>query len=94
MLGYVYMLCNRYHNVLYTGSTSDLKSRIYQHRLGAIPGFTKKYNVQKLVYFEKLDDVETAISREKTIKGWSRSKKERLILLKNPTWSDLYGELT
>ena len=90
--GYIYILCNSHKNVIYTGFTGNLKERIYQHRSGALPGFTKKYNVYRLVYFEELANIETAELRERVIKGWRRARKEELIVSRNPSWSDLYEE--
>ena len=87
---YVYILTNKTNRVLYTGVTNDLKRRIYEHRNKLADGFTKKYNVHKLVYFDYTTDVRSAISREKQIKGWTRAKKEALIDEFNPEWQDLY----
>ena len=72
---YVYMLTNKTNKVLYTGVTNNLKRRIYEHKNGLVDGFTKKYNVHKLVYFDYTTDVHSAISREKHIKGWSRANR-------------------
>jgi len=77
--------------VLYTGVTNDLTRRIFEHKEKLIPGFTSKYNIDKLVYFEKFDYVEMAISREKQIKGYSRIKKQKLIDSFNQEWIDLYN---
>jgi putative endonuclease len=74
---------------LYTGITNDLERRIYEHKNKLVPGFTAKYNIERLVYFEVTEDVNAAISREKQIKGWLRSKKLALITSMNPTWDDL-----
>ena len=90
---YVYILTNKTNRVLYTGVTNDLKRRIYEHRNKLADGFTKKYNVHKLVYFDYTTDVRSAISREKQIKGWTRAKKEALIDEFNPEWQDLYDVL-
>jgi putative endonuclease len=87
------MMTNATNRVLYTGVTSDLKKRTYQHREGLLPGFTKKYNVKKLVYYETCDDILNAIAREKKIKGWLRKKKTGLIDSFNPGWRDLYNEI-
>ena len=87
---YVYMLTNKTNKVLYTGVTNNLKRRIYEHKNGLVDGFTKKYNVHKLVYFDYTTDVHSAISREKQIKGWTRAKKDVLINEFNPEWQDLY----
>ncbi|HEX3954398.1 MAG TPA: GIY-YIG nuclease family protein [Stellaceae bacterium] len=89
----VYIMTNERHTVLYTGVTSDLKSRVYQHREKLLPGFTKRYNVCKLVYYEAGGDVSGAIEREKQIKAGSRQKKIELINKMNPEWRDLYDGL-
>ena len=86
---YVYMLTNEYNNVLYVGVTNDLKRRVYEHQSRLIEGFTQKYNVHKLVWYECCHDVKDAIAREKQLKGWVRSKKEALIREMNPEWRDL-----
>jgi putative endonuclease len=85
---YIYIMTNR-SGTLYTGVTNDLARRVYEHRNKLIPGFTAKYNITKLVYFEAIDDVRTAIAREKQIKGWLRAKKVALIESVNPSWDDL-----
>jgi putative endonuclease len=90
---YIYILCNIHKNVIYTGCTENLKERVYQHRSGMLSGFTKKYNVHRLVYFEEFDNVHAARLREKVIKGWKRARKNELINSKNPSWCDLYGDL-
>ena len=86
---YVYMLSNWDDSVLYIGVTSNLPKRLYEHRIGLMEEFTKKYNVHKLVYFEQTTDVYSAISREKQLKKWHREKKNALIETKNPEWKDL-----
>ena len=86
---YVYMMTNRHRNVLYTGMTNDLARRVYEHQNHLLPGFTSKYNVDMLVYFEQTGDVKAAIAREKQIKGWSRAKKNALVENLNPDWADL-----
>ena len=86
---YVYILSNWNDSVVYIGVTSNLPKRLYEHRNGLADGFTKKYNVHKLVYFEQTSDVYSALSREKQLKNWSRSKKNFLIEQQNPTWRDL-----
>ena len=91
--GYVYILTNRYNTVLYTGVTSDLKKRVWEHRQKLVEGFTKRYNVEKLVYYEAIDDIASAIAREKQIKAGSRQKKIDLVNGLNPQWRDLYEEL-
>ena len=86
---YVYMLSNWDDSVLYIGVTNDLQRRLYEHRNGLADGFTKKYNVHKLVYFESTTDAYSAISREKQLKNWSRHKKNALVIKRNPEWKDL-----
>ena len=86
---FVYILSNWNDSVVYIGVTSNLPKRLYEHRNGLADGFTKKYNVHKLVYFEQTSDVYATISREKQLKNWSRSKKNTLISHQNPTWRDL-----
>ncbi|WP_427365269.1 GIY-YIG nuclease family protein [Candidatus Caldatribacterium saccharofermentans] len=90
---FVYIMTNPRNTVLYTGVTGDLKRRVWEHKTKAVPGFTARYNVVKLVYFEVFDDPEEAILREKRIKGGSRAKKIALINAFNPQWRDLYEEL-
>lgn len=90
---YVYLLANKYKNVLYTGVTNDLIRRIYEHKSKLVAGFTQKYNVDHLVYYEVCGSIVTAIEREKQIKGWSRKKKLDLISALNPEWNDLYHSL-
>ena len=85
---YVYIL-NSPTGTLYVGMTNDLERRIYQHKHELIDGFTKKYNITRLAYFEETTDVNAAIQREKEIKGWRRSKKISLVKSMNPTWKDL-----
>jgi putative endonuclease len=75
--------------VLYTGVTNDLMRRTYEHKIKTTPGFTKQYNVKRLLYFESFGDISMAIQREKEIKGWSRAKKIKLIETKNRDWNDL-----
>ena len=85
---YVYVMANR-ARTLYTGFTSDLKRRVFEHKQRLMPGFTERYNVTRLVYYEATSDVHSAIAREKQIKGWLRSKKVALIESVNPSWDDL-----
>ncbi|NEP09397.1 MAG: GIY-YIG nuclease family protein [Symploca sp. SIO2C1] len=85
---YVYILTN-YSKTLYTGVTNNLHRRVYEHKKKLIPGFTQKYNINQLVYYEETSEVIEAISREKQIKGWLRAKKIALIESKNPEWFDL-----
>lgn len=89
----VYLLTNQTNTVFYVGVTSDLIARTYQHKNDLIEGFTKKYQVHKLVYFEMFNDVTEAISREKQIKAGSRQKKNDLVKTMNPQWLDLYPDL-
>jgi putative endonuclease len=84
--GYVYILTNRYNTVLYTGVTSDLKKRVWEHKQHLVEGFTKRYNVEKLVYYEAANDIASAIAREKQIKAGSRQKKIDLVNGLNPQW--------
>ncbi|MFW6307875.1 MAG: GIY-YIG nuclease family protein [Campylobacterales bacterium] len=86
----VYILTNKTNRVLYIGVTSYLSKRVYEHKNHLVKGFTSKYNVEKLVHYELYDDIEDAIKREKTLKGWKREKKNRLIEGVNPSYSDLY----
>jgi len=87
-------MTNKKNTVLYTGVTRDLRRRVCEHKTKVIKGFTKKYNIDKLVYYEVSQNVESAIFREKQIKGGSRSKKIKLISNMNPTWDDLYDGLS
>ena len=86
-------MTNKNNAVLYTGVTNDLKRRAYEHKEKLVDGFTKKYNIVKLVYYEVFSDIENAILREKQIKGGSRTKKIELIENMNKEWKDLYDEL-
>ena len=91
---YVYILTNKYCTVLYTGVTSNLVQRIYEHKNHLDKdSFTAKYNVTRLVYFEETSDVRAAIEREKQIKGWNRDRKTSLIMEMNPKWEDLYSRI-
>ncbi len=90
----VYILTNHRHTVLYTGVTSDLLRRVSEHREKRTPGFTSRYNVDKLVFYEVTEDATAAITREKQIKAGSRRKKLDLIAGMNPEWRDLYEELS
>ena len=89
----VYILTNDRHTVLYTGVTRDLKRRVHQHREKLLPGFTRRYNVSKLVYYECTENAATAIAREKQIKAGPRRKKIELIDRFNPQWRQLYDAL-
>ncbi len=90
---YVYLLASKRNGTLYTGITSNLKKRIWEHKNSIIAGFTKKYKVHILVYFEETSDVRSAITREKQLKNWKRKWKLNLIEKNNSTWKDLYYEL-
>ncbi|OGD65846.1 hypothetical protein A2215_00830 [Candidatus Berkelbacteria bacterium RIFOXYA2_FULL_43_10] len=90
---YVYILASGYNGTLYVGVTSDLIKRVYQHKNKLVEGFSNKYNVDKLVYYEPHQDVNEAITREKQIKKWNRTWKVRLIEKSNPEWDDLYQEI-
>jgi putative endonuclease len=90
---YIYLMSNKNNTVIYTGVTNNLKRRVYEHKEKMIDGFTKKYNVDKLVYFEFIDDINSAIQREKQIKAGSRKKKIDLINSINKGWKDLYDEI-
>jgi putative endonuclease len=89
---YIYIITNKYHTVLYTGVTDNLERRILEHKSGKGGTFSSKYHLSKLVYFESGNDIKSAISREKQIKGGSRQKKIELINSMNPGWDDLYEE--
>jgi putative endonuclease len=90
MAYYVYLLASKKHGTLYLGVTNDLVRRVYEHRTKAVEGFTKRYAVDKLVWFEIHDNVEAAITREKELKKCRRDWKIRLIEEQNPEWTDLY----
>ncbi|NVO84035.1 GIY-YIG nuclease family protein [Hymenobacter terrestris] len=89
---YVYLLTNKNKTVLYIGVTNDLQRRVGEHKVGLHPGFTKKYNLHYLVYFESYPDIKAAIAREKQLKAGSRQKKEALIMAENPEWLDLAAD--
>jgi putative endonuclease len=86
---YVYLLTNKSDKVMYVGITNNLERRVHEHKTKVVPGFTEKYNVNKLVYFEETHDVRAAIAREKEIKKWRREKKNNLVVAVNPEWKDL-----
>jgi putative endonuclease len=90
---YVYLMASRKAGTLYLGVTRDLVRRVYQHKAKATPGFTSRYAVDRLVWFEPYDDPATAISREKEVKKWRREWKIRLIEEANPDWRDLYADI-
>jgi putative endonuclease len=89
----VYIIANKGNTVLYTGVTNDIERRVYEHKNKLVEGFTKKYNITKLIYYEVTGNIESAIMREKQIKGGSRAKKLELIKKFNKDWKDLYYEL-
>jgi putative endonuclease len=91
---FVYMLTNRNNKLLYIGVTNNLLRRLYEHKNKLVPGFTEKYNINKLVYYETTHEITSAIAREKQLKRWRRSKKNALIDKMNPDWNDLYNGLT
>jgi predicted GIY-YIG superfamily endonuclease len=90
---YVYILSNQRNTVLYIGVTNNLKRRTYEHKTKALKGFTSRYNIDKLVYYEHYTHIEEAIMREKRLKKWKREWKNELINKNNPEWKDLYGEI-
>jgi len=92
--GYVYMLTNKKSGTLYIGVTSDLVKRIYEHKTKPIDGFTKRYNLDKLVYYEIHNSIREAIVREKQLKNWHRQWKINLIEEHNPDWDDLYAAIS
>lgn len=92
--GYVYILSSQRNGTLYIGVTSDLPRRVWMHKSGAISGFTQKYHVKNLVYYERHDAIETAIRREKAMKKWNRKWKLALIERMNPEWRDLWSDIT
>jgi len=87
---YVYILCSKRNGTLYTGITSDLIKRIYEHKNNLVNGFTKRYNVHNLVWYEMHESIESAFNREKQIKKWKRAWKIKMIEQNNPEWKDLY----
>jgi putative endonuclease len=92
--GFVYLLTNRPNGVLYVGVTNDLVRRIYEHRCVFVDGFTKRYGLKRLIYFEQFDDIRDTIQREHNIKHWSRTWKVRKIVAMNPNWDDLFDTIT
>lgn len=89
----IYIMTNKHNTTLYTGVTNNLFGRVDQHRNGEIKGFTQRYNLTKLVYYEVYEDATSAIMREKQIKSWKRNKKIELIQKDNPEWNDLFSEV-
>lgn len=92
-MGYIYILTTKNNKMLYIGVTNNLVRRIYEHKQGLVPGFTTKFHINKLVYYEKYPSIQAAIKREKVLKEWNRAWKNHLIELSNPSWSDLYDEI-
>ena len=90
---YVYLLSSKHNTVLYLGVTNDLKRRVFEHKEKLVDGFSKKYNCDKLVWYEHTNCVESAITKEKQMKKWKRAYKENVIKEMNPEWRDLYCEL-
>jgi len=86
---YVYIMASKRNGTLYVGFTSNLEKRVYEHKEGLLPGFTKEHGVKHLVYYESTSDVQVALKREKQLKGWRRGKKITLIETSNPKWADL-----
>ena len=86
---YVYILTNNFNTIMYIGVTNDLRRRLYEHKTEQIEGFTKKYHIHKLVYFEEYSNIDDAIEREKQLKRWVRRKKNVLVETQNPNWDDL-----
>lgn len=85
----VYIMTNKRNTVLYTGVTSNIEKRVYEHKMKMIPGFIQKYNVDKLVYYEEFPDTESAVAAKKKTKGWTRKKKIKLVESCNTEWNDL-----
>ena len=90
---WLYILANRRRGAIYVGVTSNLQKRVWQHREGEVPGYTSRYGITQLVYFEPHDDIEQAIAREKRLKRWRRAWKDELIEATNPEWHDLWDEI-
>ncbi|MFO1242905.1 MAG: GIY-YIG nuclease family protein [Rickettsiales bacterium] len=90
---FVYIMAHEPHGVIYIGVTNDLIRRAYEHKHGLADGFTKKYNIKMLVYYEMTENIEASIRREKLLKRWKRQWKEQLIAKSNPEWKDLYSEV-
>ncbi len=93
MAYYVYILASRKDGAIYIGMTNDIVRRVYEHRIKAVPGFTSKYNITRLVWFEIYEDPISAISREKELKKWKQAWKIELIEAQNPHWNDLYESI-
>ena len=91
--GWIYIMTNRPNGTLYVGVTNDIARRAFEHRAALVDGFTNRYGLRRLVYFERHEDIRIAIQREKTLKHWPRAWKTRLIMAENPNWVDLYERL-
>ncbi|HVA96443.1 MAG TPA: GIY-YIG nuclease family protein [Candidatus Acidoferrales bacterium] len=91
---YIYIVSNKWNTTLYVGVTNDLIKRVWQHKQKLVKGFTQKYNIDKLVYYEQFESINQAITREKQLKGGSRKQKTDLIEIVNPEWDDLYESLS
>jgi putative endonuclease len=91
--GWVYIMTNKPRGTLYIGVTSDIARRAYEHREGAVEGFTKQHRLKRLVFVERYEKIQTAIQHEKTIKHWPRTWKIKAIVAQNPDWDDLYSKL-
>ena len=92
-MAYIYILATQHNKMIYIGVTNDLVRRVYEHKNGLVDGFTKKFNIKKLVYYEPYSTILQAIEREKVLKEWRREWKNRLISAFNPEWKDLYQEI-
>ena len=92
-MAYIYILATQRNKMLYIGVTNNLVRRVYEHKQGIVDGFTKKFNIKKLVYYEQYSNILQAIEREKVLKEWRREWKDHLISTFNPTWRDLYEEI-
>jgi len=90
---FIYILTNRPNGALYVGVTNNLIRRVFEHRSGLVDGFTKRYGLKRLGYFERFENIQTAIQREHNIKHWPRAWKVRLIVADNPAWDDLYDTI-
>ena len=90
---YIYIMANKTNTTIYIGVTGNLIKRVWEHKNKLVGDFTKRYNVNKLVYYEETTDVNSAIAREKQLKGWNRAKKNKLIESINPNWNDLYDDI-
>ncbi len=92
-MGYIYILTTKHNKMLYIGVTNNLVRRVYEHKEGLVEGFTKRFHIKKLVYYEQYSSILYAIKREKVLKEWKRAWKDHLITSFNPEWKDLYDEI-